>query len=72
MRVVQAHRVPDRDWMDELVELHVLAASGDTGAASAAERWMAGDPAARKAWAEVEDTCDRIRAAENLDQGGTR
>jgi ferric-dicitrate binding protein FerR (iron transport regulator) len=50
--------------MDELVELHVLAASGDTAAASAAERWMATDPAVRKAWMEVENTCDRVRGAE--------
>jgi hypothetical protein len=64
MSAVQAHHVPDRDWMDELVELHVLAASGDTAAASAAERWMATDPAVRKAWMEVENTCDRVRGAE--------
>jgi ferric-dicitrate binding protein FerR (iron transport regulator) len=51
--------------MDELVELHVLAASGDTAAASAAERWIAADPAVRKVWTEVENTCDRVRAAEN-------
>jgi hypothetical protein len=65
MSVVQAHDMPDRDWMDELVELHVLAASGDTAAASAAERWIAADPAVRKVWTEVENTCDRVRAAEN-------
>jgi ferric-dicitrate binding protein FerR (iron transport regulator) len=50
--------------MDELVELHILAANGDSAAASAAERWMADDPAVRKAWTEVEDMCARIRAAE--------
>ncbi|MEN3264616.1 hypothetical protein [Pseudonocardia sp.] len=65
MSAVQAHQAPDRDWLDELVELHVLAASGDTAAASAAERWIAVDPAARKAWTEVEKTCDSVRAAEN-------
>jgi hypothetical protein len=64
MSAVQAHQAPDRDWLDELVELHVLAASGDTAAASAAERWIAADPAVRKAWTEVENTCDRVRAAE--------
>jgi thioredoxin-like negative regulator of GroEL len=51
----------ERDWLDELVELHVLAASGDTAAALAAERRMAADPAFRQAWTEVEDTCDRVR-----------
>ena len=65
MSAVQAQPVPNRDWMDELVELHVLAANGDVAAASAAERWMAADPAVRKAWTQVEDACDRVRSAEN-------
>jgi ferric-dicitrate binding protein FerR (iron transport regulator) len=65
MSASQADDVSGREWMDELVELHVLAASGDSAAASAAERWMAADPAVRQAWTKVEDTCDRIRAAEN-------
>jgi len=62
MGAAHAHEVPDRDWLDELVELHILAASGDSAAASAAERWMSADPAVRQAWTEVEKTCDRIRA----------
>ena len=57
--------MPEPDWMDELVELHVLAASGDVAAASAAERWMATDPAVRQAWGDVEDTCGKNRAAED-------
>jgi ferric-dicitrate binding protein FerR (iron transport regulator) len=66
MSAVQAHDVSEPDWMDELVELHVLAANGDAAAASAAERWMAADPAVRKAWTQVEATCDRVREAENV------
>ena len=65
MSTAEAHNVPDRDWLDDLVELHVLAASGDAAAASAAERWMAADPAVREAWSQVENTCDRVRASEN-------
>jgi ferric-dicitrate binding protein FerR (iron transport regulator) len=64
MSAPQVQHGADRDWMDELVELHILAANGDRAAASAAERWMADDPAVRKAWTEVEDMCARIRAAE--------
>jgi ferric-dicitrate binding protein FerR (iron transport regulator) len=64
MSAARARPASDRDWKDQLVELHVLAANGDKAAASEAERWMADDPEVRKAWAEVEATCDRIRGAE--------
>lgn len=64
MNAAQARPAQDRDWKDQLVELHVLAANGDKAAASEAERWMADDPEVRKAWAEVEATCDRIRGSE--------
>ncbi|GAA0908603.1 hypothetical protein [Pseudonocardia zijingensis] len=64
MSAAGAEPATSRDWKDELVELHVLAANGDTAAASRAEEWLASDPEARKAWAEVEATCDRIRGSE--------
>jgi hypothetical protein len=48
-------------WLDELVELHVLARNGDAGAAEQAERWISSDPAARRVWDDVEQTCDRLR-----------
>jgi hypothetical protein len=53
------------EWRDELVELHVLAANGDSAAASAAERRMADDPAFRQAWTEVENRCGKINAADD-------
>ena len=52
----------DENWRDELVELHVLAQSGDASAASIAARWCAADPAARHVWDEVERACQRLRA----------
>ncbi|MDT7663422.1 MAG: hypothetical protein QOD04_2978, partial [Pseudonocardiales bacterium] len=36
------------EWYDELVQLHVLAESGDTVAAATAERWINSDADARK------------------------
>jgi hypothetical protein len=63
MRASQAQQ--DREWRDELVELHVLAANGDSAALSAAERRMADDPAFRQAWTEVQATCDKINAADD-------
>ncbi|GAA5115446.1 hypothetical protein [Pseudonocardia adelaidensis] len=53
----------NHEWRDELVELHVLAANGDSAAASAAERRMADDPAFRKAWTEVQAACDKVNAS---------
>ena len=53
-----------QEWRDELVELHVLAANGDSAAASAAEQRMADDPAFRQAWSEVENACGKINATE--------
>ncbi|HEY2095676.1 MAG: hypothetical protein QOI50_3074 [Pseudonocardiales bacterium] len=50
------------EWYDELVQLHVLAESGDTVAAATAERWINSDADARKVWEDVERTCDRVRA----------
>jgi ferric-dicitrate binding protein FerR (iron transport regulator) len=47
-------------WRDQLVELHVLAANGDTEAAAAAERWLAADPEAQKAWTTVERACRQV------------
>jgi ferric-dicitrate binding protein FerR (iron transport regulator) len=64
MNAAGARPAPGRDWKDQLVELHVLAANGDSAAASEAERWLADDPEARKAWAEVEAACDRVRTSE--------
>jgi hypothetical protein len=52
----------DPEWMDRLVELHVLAESGDRDAAAEAARWMAADDAARRAWESVERTCDGLRS----------
>ncbi|MHA6792374.1 hypothetical protein ACVGVM_02460 [Pseudonocardia bannensis] len=50
-------------WIDRLVELHVLAANGDTAAAAAAASWMAEDGEARRVWEDVQRTCDQVRAA---------
>jgi hypothetical protein len=51
-------------WIDRLVELHVLADHGDTAAADAAASWMAEDGDARRVWEDVQQTCDQVRAAE--------
>lgn len=53
---------PARDigWRDRLVDLHVLAENGDPEAAAAARRRLAADPEARRAWDEVQLTCDQI------------
>lgn len=55
----------NHEWRDELVELHVLAANGDSAAASAAEQRMADDPAFRQAWTEVQSACDKVKAADD-------
>jgi len=54
----------NQDWRDELVELHVLAANGDSAAASEAERRMADDPAFREAWTEIEAACNKVTASD--------
>ncbi|MDD7942676.1 hypothetical protein PHK61_30110 [Actinomycetospora lutea] len=48
---------------DRLVELHVLAANGDTTAAAHADKWMADDPVARRMWDGVARTCDELGAS---------
>jgi hypothetical protein len=54
-------RGDDGAWRSQIVELHVLAEHGDIEAASAAERWMATDRAARRLWDEVDTDCREIR-----------
>lgn len=56
-------------WRDQLVDLHVLAASGDADAAATARRWLSVDAAARRAWDEVQRTCDRIEHPEDSPGG---
>jgi hypothetical protein len=53
----------EHGWLDRLVDLHVLAANGDTAAAEAARRWLARDTQARQVWDQVQHTCDRIQNA---------
>lgn len=48
-------------WIDQLVDLHVLAEHGDTAAAATARHWMAADPDARHLWDSVTRTCDQLR-----------
>lgn len=50
-------------WLDQLVDLHVLAECGDTTASAAAEQWIAADPAARTMWQQVEQDCAQVRTA---------
>lgn len=53
---------PERlQWIDRLVELHVLAEHGDTAAAATAARWIAEDTEARRRWEDVQRTCDQVR-----------
>ena len=52
------------DWRDRLVELHVLAQSGDAPAGAAAKDWLAGDATARSLWQAVERDCAKLRDAE--------
>jgi hypothetical protein len=63
MTAAETHLAPARDWRDELVDLHVLAANGDQAAASRAEELKAADPEFRKAWAEVAARCDQVRTS---------
>lgn len=48
-------------WLDELVDLHVLAAHGDVDAMARAASWLTTDPQARLAWDAVEQTCNALR-----------
>jgi hypothetical protein len=48
-------------WIDRLVELHVLADNGDAEAAAAAASWIAEDAEARRVWEDVRRVCDRVR-----------
>lgn len=52
---------PRDGWIDELVELHVLAENGDADARAAAQRWMSDDPAARRRWLDVDRACREVR-----------
>lgn len=44
-------------WLDRIVELHVLAAHGDTAAGATAAEWIASDHEARRVWDVVERAC---------------
>jgi hypothetical protein len=48
------------EWLDHLVELHVLAEHGDASAAAAAQRWIAVDERARQVWESLNRTRDRV------------
>lgn len=48
-------------WIDRLVELHVLADNGDSEAAVAAASWIAEDSEARRVWEDVQRVCDQVR-----------
>jgi hypothetical protein len=56
---------PGAGWRDRLVELHVLAQSGDDQAGVAAEHWLARDALARTLWHTVEQDCARLRGSES-------
>ncbi|MCW2719375.1 MAG: hypothetical protein QOG20_5647 [Pseudonocardiales bacterium] len=51
-------------WIDRLVELHVLADNGDAASAAAAASWIAEDSEARRVWEDVQRTCDQVRTAQ--------
>jgi hypothetical protein len=51
------------DWMEQLVELHVLAENGDADAARKAAEWVEKDGDARAVWASVEQDCAQLRQA---------
>lgn len=46
-----------RDWLDRLVELHVLASHGDLVAAAEAQRWIGHDEAAERVWRQIDQDC---------------
>lgn len=47
-------------WIDQLVELHVLAEHGDEASAAAAARWIAEDVHAREVWDHLGQVRDRV------------
>ncbi|MFC5995786.1 hypothetical protein ACFQE5_16370 [Pseudonocardia hispaniensis] len=55
------------EWVDRLVELHVLAENGDAAAAAEAGNWIASDDEARRVWEDVARTCDQLRAAQKIE-----
>jgi hypothetical protein len=48
-------------WIDRLVELHILADNGDSEAAARAASWIAEDTEARQVWEDVRRVCDQVR-----------
>jgi hypothetical protein len=67
---VAAEPMAERQWIDRLVELHVLADNGDSEAAAAAASWIAEDTAARRVWEDVQQVCDQVRSgrSESVDR----
>jgi hypothetical protein len=67
---VAAEPMVERQWIDRLVELHVLADNGDSDAAAAAASWIAEDTAARQVWEDVQRVCDQVRSggSESVDR----
>jgi hypothetical protein len=53
-----------REWIDQLVELHVLAEHGDDAAATTAQQWIATDADARRIWDDVERVRDQLLHAD--------
>lgn len=52
----------DPEWLDRLVDMHVLSENGDAEAAAAAREWLERDPEARRVWGEVQRTCELLHA----------
>lgn len=52
----------DRDRVDQLTTLRVLAVHGDLVAAVTAGRWLAQDAEARTFWAAIARTCHEVGA----------
>lgn len=50
----------DPEWLDRLVDMHVLSENGDAEAAAAAREWLDRDPEARRVWSEVQRTCELL------------
>jgi hypothetical protein len=55
--------VVEPDWIDRLVELHVLAEHGDDVSARAAQSWLAQDLQARQVWDYIEHVRDQVHTA---------
>ncbi|GLZ44714.1 hypothetical protein Acsp06_08990 [Actinomycetospora sp. NBRC 106375] len=51
----------DRQWLDRLVDLQVLATHGDTAAALHLESWLAHDQEARELWNSIAQVCQQLR-----------